>query len=138
VADLLESIARCLSLHAQAMDHLGTDRPELDDRVDPEFRAKVVRQRQNVSTSLESGDPELHQRHVESLNRGLSILLRRLAPQPPKAAPPPMPTWDDKAKRWIVESMTTGKARIDELARQFDERGPDDPNELFNEEKADA
>jgi hypothetical protein len=115
VPSLAAAIAECLSLHAQALDRLGTDRPELDDRVDPEFRVKVVRQRSNVSASLE-GDPELHRRHVEALNKGLSILLRRLAPQPPKPPRPSLPLWDDIAKAWRVPGP-----------RQVDTGNPDRP-----------
>jgi hypothetical protein len=92
--DLLDAIAECLSLHAQAINRLGTDQPELDPRVEPDFRDRLIRQRANVSMSLKGSDPEQHRRHVESLNSGLRILLRRLAPPPPKPAPPPMPTWD--------------------------------------------
>jgi hypothetical protein len=132
MTDLLNAIAECLSLHARSMDRLGTDLPELDARIDEAFRARVIRQRSNVSASLE-GDPEQHRRHVESLNSALRIMLRRLAPEPASPPPPPLPTWDDKKKRWIVDPVTTGKARVEELARQFDERGPDAPNELFNE-----
>jgi hypothetical protein len=112
-------IAECLSLHAQAVAKLGTDRPELDPRVDPEFRARIIRQRANVSASLE-GDPELHQRHVESLNRGLRILLRRLAPEPPKPPPPPLPVWDDQAKAWRMPDP--GQIDTGSPNRPFDDR----------------
>jgi len=131
MTDLPATIAECLSVHAEAMDRLGTDRPELDDRVDPGLREKIVRQRAKVSASLE-GDPEQHRAHVESLTKGLKIVLRRLVPAKPKLPAPPLPVWDDETKAWRIPE---GKDRIAQLAAQFDARGPDDPNELFCDRK---
>jgi hypothetical protein len=99
--DLATVIAECLSVHAEAMDRLGTDRPELDARIPDELRAKLIRQRANVSATLE-GDPEVHRQHVEALTLGLRVVLRRLAPTKPKPPAPPMPTWDATGKRWVV------------------------------------
>jgi hypothetical protein len=129
---LSQVIAECLSLHAQAVDKLGTDRPELDERIDPELRNKIVRQRTKVSASLEV-DPEQHRAHVESLNKGLRIVLRRLVPPKPKPPAPPLPVWDDAAKKWRIPQTDDPKTRVAELARAFDARGPDDPNELFRD-----
>jgi hypothetical protein len=131
MTDLPATIAECLSVHAEAMDRLGTNRPELDDRVDPGLREKIVRQRAKVSASLE-GDPEQHRAHVESLTKGLKIVLRRLVPAKPKLPAPPLPVWDDETKAWRIPE---GKDRIAQLAAQFDARGPDDPNELFCDRK---
>jgi hypothetical protein len=86
---LQAAIAECLSLHAQAMDRLGTDRPELDPRIDPDLRDKLIRQRANVIGSLDD-QAEAHLRQVESLNKGLKVILRRLVP-PPAAKPPAPP-----------------------------------------------
>ena len=123
-------IAECLALHAQAIDRLGTDYPESDPRIDPGLRDKIVRQRAKVSASL-SGDPALHQLHVEALNRGLRIVLRRLIPPAPEPGQPPMPVWDDAAKRWqIPNAQTTRDSRVAELAAQFDQRGPDRIDDL--------
>jgi hypothetical protein len=143
IGELQTAIAECLSLHAQAMDKLGTDRPELDPRIDETLREKLIRQRANVVSSLDD-QADLHLRQVESLNKGLRIILRRLAPSKPKPPAPPMPTWDDEAKAWRIPVprgdsleepplVAHGKDRIAELARQFDQRTPDDPNELFRE-----
>jgi hypothetical protein len=129
--DLAATIAECLSVHAEAMAKLGTDRPELNERIAPELREKIARQRAKVSASLE-GDPDQHQAHVEALTKGLRIILRRLVPAPPKLPAPPLPVWDDEAKAWRIPE---GKERIAELAARFDARGPDDPNELFREQK---
>jgi hypothetical protein len=131
VSDLAAAIAECLALHAKAMDKLGTDHPELDPRVAPDFRDKIIRQWAKVSASLE-GDPEVHRLHVEALNKGVRILLRRLAPSPAKSPSPPLPVWDDTAKAWRVP-VTDSKIRIAELAEAFDRRIPDDPNDLFRE-----
>jgi hypothetical protein len=120
-------VAECLSIHAEAMAKLATDRPELDPRVPTEIREKIIRQRAKVATSLE-GDPLHHQAHVESLTKGLRLILRRLVPDKPKPPTPPMPVWDDEAKAWRIPE---GKDRIAQLAAQFDARPPDDPNELF-------
>jgi hypothetical protein len=125
--DLRAVIAENLSVHAEAMAKLGTDRPELDHRVPVELREKIIRQRAKVSASLE-GDPEHHQAHVESLTRGLRLVLRRLVPAKPKPEAPPMPVWDDATKAWRIPE---GKDRIAELAARFDARPADDPNELF-------
>jgi hypothetical protein len=122
-------IAECLSVHAEAMAKLGTDRPELDERVDSGIRDKIVRQRAKVSASLE-GDPEQHQAHVEALTKGLRIVLLRLVPAKPKLPTPPLPVWDDETKAWRIPE---GEKRIAQLAARFDARGPDDPNELFRE-----
>jgi hypothetical protein len=130
VADLsVTIIAECLSLYAEALDKLGTDRPELDPRGDPNLRDKIIRQRAKVSSSPE-GDPDQHRLHVESLNKGLRLILRRLAPPKPKPPAPPLPVWDDSAKTWRVPA-TDSKTRVAELAEAFDRHGPDDPNELF-------
>jgi hypothetical protein len=99
--DLPAVIAECLGLHAESMHRLGTEQPELNPRVDPGLRDKIVRQRAKVSASFES-TAEDHARHVESLNKGLRIVLRRLAPPRPKPAAPPMPVWDDVAKAWRI------------------------------------
>jgi hypothetical protein len=99
VADLATTIAECLSVHAEAMGRLGTDRPELDGRIPAELRDKLVRQRANVSATME-GDPEVHRQHVEALILGLRVVLRRLAPTKPKPPSPPMPVWDATAKKW--------------------------------------
>jgi hypothetical protein len=125
--DLPATIAECLSVHAEAMAKLGTDRPELDPRVSTELRDKIIRQRAKVSASLE-GDPTHHEAHVESLTKGLRLILRRLVPAKPKPPAPPMPVWNEETKAWQIPE---GKDRIAQLTAQFDARGPDDPNELF-------
>jgi hypothetical protein len=124
-ADLAAAIVECLSLHAQAMAKFGTERPEQDGRISSELRAKIEWQRAKVSTSFDY-DPETHRRHIESLNKGLRLILRQLGSAESKA-PPPLPIWDDQVKAWRVPT------RVEALARQFDERGPNDPNELFHD-----
>ena len=102
--DLVAAIVECLSLHAQAMARLGTERPERDGRISSELRAKIERQRANVSASFDC-DPETHRQHIESLNKGLRLVLRRLVSAEPKA-PPPLPVWDDKGKAWRVPAAS--------------------------------
>ena len=70
------------------------DLPELDPRIDPGLRDKIARQRAKVNASLTGVDPEVHQRHVEALNKGLGISAPLLPPGP---TPPalPLPVWDD-------------------------------------------
>jgi hypothetical protein len=132
MSNLTAAIVECLSLHAQAVDKLGTDRPELDYRIDHRLRDKIVRQRAKMSASFE-GNPEQHRAHVESLNKGLRIVLRRLLPPKPKLPAPPLPVWDNAAKEWRIPQTDDPKTRVAELARAFDARGPDDPNELFRD-----
>jgi hypothetical protein len=99
-SEMPAAIAECLSLHAQAMADLGTDRPELDGRVPVDLREKIIRQRAKVSAS--EGDPDQHRQQVEALNKGLRIVLRRLVPPKPKPPAPPLPVWDDTGKRWVI------------------------------------
>jgi hypothetical protein len=125
------AIAECLALHAEAMDKLGTEYPERLPRVPDALRAKMTRQRDKVSATLESVDPAVHVAQVESLNKGLRLILRKLAPVKSKPPVPPLPVWDAAAKAWRIPQTDTRKAHVDELAKRFDERGPDDPNQLF-------
>jgi len=127
--DLQAAIAECLALHAEAVDQLGTEFPEQLEDIPEELRQKMRQARVNVNATLEGSDPIQHVRHLQALNKGLRIVLRRLvppaAPEPPA---PPLPVWDDSAKAWRVP-----EARIAELAEAFDRRTPDNPNDLFQE-----
>jgi hypothetical protein len=114
-----EAIAECLSLHAEAMAKLGTHQPELDDRVDPALRDKIVRQRAKVSASVE-GDPEQHRLHVEALIKGLRIVLRRLMPAEQEPPAPPLPVWDAAAKAWRIPDP--GQVDTGDPSRPFDDR----------------
>ena len=126
-ADLAAAIAECLALHAEALAKLGTDMPEQLPDIPEVLRTKMCQARANVNATLEGSNPEQHVLHVKALNKGLRIILRRLAPSPPEPPPPPLPVWDDIAKAWRVPA-TDSKTRIAELAAAFDRRTPDDPN----------
>ena len=126
--NLASAIAECLHLHAQAKDRLDTEYPERLPRVPEAVRAKVIRQRERVSNTLSGVTPEQHVAEIESLNAGLRLILKKLAPVEPEPARPPMPVWDNTAKRWCVP--VSGRDRIAELAEQFDQRGPDTIDDL--------
>jgi hypothetical protein len=129
---VIETIAECLSLHAECRDKLGTDLPEQLSKVPASVKDKIVRQRERVNATLTGVDPSVHVAHIQSLNAGLKLILKKLAPRPPEPPKPPLPVWDDAAKRWAV-TEASGKDRAAELAAAFDARGPDDPNELFRD-----
>jgi hypothetical protein len=117
---LQAAIAECLSLHAQAVEKLGTDQPEMLPKVPPAIRAKIATQRERVNATLSGVAPEVHVAHVESLNAGLRLILKKLAPEPPKQPPPPLPVWDDQAKAWRVPDP--GQIDTGDPGRPFDDR----------------
>ena len=121
MSELQVAIAECLSLHAQAMDKLRTDRPELDPRIEPDLRDKLVRQRGKVIASLDDAE-DLHRCHLESLNKGLKIILRRLMP-PLAAKPPapPLPVWDDES---AIRALNGNRAHVDTLRELFAQELP--------------
>jgi hypothetical protein len=131
--DLATAIGTCLALHAKAVEKLGTEFPEQLESIPDELRQKMRQARANVNATLAGSDPTQHVLHLQALNKGLRIVLRRLlppaAPEPP--APPP-PVWNDKTKSW-EGSVTDSKTRITELAEAFDRRVPDDPRDLFRD-----
>jgi hypothetical protein len=94
VPDFAPAIAECLALHAEAMDRLGTDYPERLSRVPVSVKEKMSRQRERAQT--------LDLDQVQSLNAGLRLILRKLAPRAPEPPRPPMPTWNDNSKRWEI------------------------------------
>jgi hypothetical protein len=96
---LLSAIAACLAAHAKSVEATGSDRPELDWRIDPTLREKIDRQRHKVEASLD-GDPDTHRQHVEALTKGMRIVLRKLGEAKP--AKPPPPVWDAAARRWVA------------------------------------
>jgi hypothetical protein len=72
-------IAECLAAHAEAVERLGTDQPELIDGVSSDLRDKMLRQRQKVSASLEGVDPAVHVQHVAALTKGVRLVIKRLS-----------------------------------------------------------
>ena len=133
--DLQAAIAECLSLHAQAVAKLDTEYPE---RL-PGYRRRYARRSPgNVTgsaTPYRVSLPKSTSPRSRVLNAGLRLILKKLCPvEPELPAPPPLPVWDDSTKTWRVP-IFDAKTRIAELARHFDEQGPDDPNELFREEE---
>ena len=102
VPDLASAIAECLALHAEAVAKLGTDAPEDLPKVPPSVRGKIIRQRERVNATLSGVAPEVHTAHIESLNAGLRLILRQLAPAKPKPPKPPLPVWDKLNKRWRI------------------------------------
>jgi hypothetical protein len=100
MTDLSVALAECLSLHAEAKAKLGTEYPERLPQVPEGIRAKMARQRDKVSASLSGTRPEDHVAHVESLNAGLRLLLRRLSPRLQEPSKPPMPVWDAATTSW--------------------------------------
>jgi hypothetical protein len=129
---LTEAIAECLSLHAECQAKLGTDLPEELPQIAPAFRDKIIRQRERVNATLTGVSPEVHVQQIQSLNKGLRLILAKLAPRPVEPPPPPQPVWDDQSKVWkVMASEQERDAYVATLAKRFDERGPDSIDDLF-------
>ena len=131
--ELAAVIAEMLALHAEAVEKLGTEFPEQHPEIPEELRIKMGQARINVNATLEGSDPTQHVLHLQALNKGLRIVLRRLLPPAaPKPPAPPQPVWDD------TQALAGPGHRLEDPYRRAGrststERGPDDPNELFRE-----
>jgi hypothetical protein len=78
-SDLATIIAETLALHAEAIDRFGTETPEDHDSVSTELRQKMHQARANVSATLEGSSVQQHVLHLQSLCRGLRLVMRRLS-----------------------------------------------------------
>jgi hypothetical protein len=78
-ADLAPAIAECLSLHAEVVDRFGTEMPEEHDSIPEELRLKMRQARANVNATLTGCSVEQHVLHIQTLCRGLRLVMRRLA-----------------------------------------------------------
>jgi hypothetical protein len=77
-SELVTAIAVCLQLHAEAVDQFGTETPEEHDSVPDELRLKMRQARANVNATLTGCGVEQHVLHLQSLCRGLRIVMQRL------------------------------------------------------------
>ena len=75
---LATAIAECLALHAECVEKFGTETPELHDSIPAELRLKMQQARANVSVTLEGSSVEQHVLHIQTLCRGLWLVMRKL------------------------------------------------------------
>lgn len=79
---LQSAIAECLELHARAVEQFGTETPEELNGISEALRRKMRQARANVSATLSGSSPEQHVLHLQSLCRGLRLVMKTLYTPP--------------------------------------------------------
>jgi hypothetical protein len=82
MSGLQNTLAACLAAHAEAVERLGTDRPEVVAGSNHELIGRMIRQRARVAAALAGDDPVAVARHVDALTKGLRIAMRCRAVPP--------------------------------------------------------
>jgi hypothetical protein len=79
MSDLSKAIAECLALHAEAVEQFGTETPEENPALPPELQAKLAQARTNVNVTLTGSSVDQHVLHIQTLCRGLRLVMRKLS-----------------------------------------------------------
>jgi hypothetical protein len=84
---LAQVLAAYLFAHAETIERLGTDRPEMVNGSSHELIDRLDRQRKRVVQALTGDDPAAVAKHVKSLTKGMR-LSQRISGRS-KGTPPP-------------------------------------------------